>query len=441
MTINSTCRACKRSFASGRLLLIAILTILAAVFVTATALMKPSGGDQLETHGVSSGSINLTDDPWPILTVGSLFRRGQEQKKPQAEIVEMVGPISQDKNLRELPYIPPYDARPKQRLTRHSASGIGIEQKSDPMPAVRTSAQAVAMPTPLSTFAGITSAQSGCGCLPPDTDGDVGPNDYIQSVNSSVKIIDRTGSQLLAPTTYNSFFFAMGASTPCGNNQNDGDGVVFYDHIADRWVISDFAFPAFPGTSFYQCIGVSKTSDPVAGGWWLYALQVDSANPSYLGDYPKFGVWPDAYYLSVNLFSNATTFNGVRVYALLRSSMINGTGAPNPGAIAFTITPATLGNAYSLLPATFRNGSPPAGQPEYFMAINSSASGGVVENQVFTWKFHADFVTPANSTFGVGANHAPNGTITVANFVEAIQGPAYTPTSCPKRERRAYSIV
>src|SRR5207249_6267506 len=167
MSTNSTYRARKRSFASGRLLLIAILTILAAVFVTATALMKPSGGDQLGTHSVSSRSMNLTDDPWPILTVGSLFRRGQEQKKPQAEIVEMVGPYSQDKNLRELPYIPPYDARPKQRLTRHSASGIGIEQKSDPMPAVRTSAQAVAMPTPLSTFAGITSAQSGCGCLPP----------------------------------------------------------------------------------------------------------------------------------------------------------------------------------------------------------------------------------------------------------------------------------
>ena len=401
-------------------MLIATLTILAAVFVTATALMKPSGGDQLETHSVSPRSMNLTDDPWPIRTLGSLFTSGQEQKKPQPEVVEVIGPISQDKNLRELPYIPPYDARPKQRLTRHPASGTGTEQKSDPMRAVRTSAQAVAMPTPLSTFAGITSAQSGCGCLPPDTDGDVGPNDYIQSVNSSIKIIDKTGSQLLAPTTYNSFFSALGTSTPCGNNQNEGDGVVFYDHIADRWVVSDFAFSAFPGTSFYQCIGVSKTSNPVAGGWWLYALQVDSANTNFLGDYPKFGVWPDAYYMSVNLFSNNTTFNGVRVYALPRSAMINGTGAPNPGAIAFTISPVTLGNAYSLLPATFRNGSPPAGQPEYFMAINSSSTPGMTENQVFTWRFHTDFATPANSTFGVGATHAPNGTITVNGFVDAF---------------------
>ena len=64
--------------------------------------------------------------------------------------------------------------------------------------------------------------------------------------------------------------------------------------MADRWVVSDFAFPAFPGVSFWQCIGVSKTSNPVSGGWWLYAIQVDPANPTYLGDYPKFGLWPDA---------------------------------------------------------------------------------------------------------------------------------------------------
>ena len=101
--------------------------------------------------------------------------------------------------------------------------------------------------------------------------------------------------------------------------------------------------------------------------------------------------------------------------------MINGTGAPNPGAIAFTITAANLGDAYSLVPASFRSGSPPPpGQPEYFMAINSPATGGTVENQVFTWRFHTDFNTPANSIFGVGVNHTPDGTVTVNDFVDAF---------------------
>jgi hypothetical protein len=234
--------------------------------------------------------------------------------------------------------------------------------------------------------------------------------------------MDKAGNQLLAPTTYNSFFSAMGPTTPCGANQNDGDPVVFYDHIADRWVVSDFAFPSFPGVSFYQCVGVSKTSDPVSGGWWLYAIQVDPSNPTYLGDYPKFGLWPDAYYFSVNTFLNNTTFTGVRVFALPRNNMINGVGAPNAGAVAFSIAPATLGDTYSLEPATFRTGEmPPAGTPEYFLAINSSASAGTVENKVFVWRFHVDFGTPANSTFGVGASHAADGQITVANFVDAFQ--------------------
>jgi len=339
------------------------------------------------------------------------------------QVVPMVGPVSLDQDLRTLPYVPPSMQREERRLTRYPPSQIQSHGKTDPMRAVRQSTQAAAMPTPIATFAGMNSTQSGCGCLPPDPDGDVGPNHYVQSVNSSIKIFDKTGTALNGAngTTYNSFFSAVGATTPCGNNQNDGDGIVFYDQLADRWVVSDFAFPAFPGVLFYQCIGVSKTSDPVAGGWWLYALQVDPANPNYLGDYPKFGLWPDAYYLTVNLFSNSTTFNGVRVYALPRSAMINGTGAPNPGAVAFSITPANLGDQYSLLPATFRTGSPPpAGQPEWFMDINSSAVAGTVETQVFVRRFHVDFATPANSTFGVGAGHTPDGTIMVNGFVDAF---------------------
>ena len=286
-----------------------------------------------------------------------------------AAVLHMTGPVSLDADLRTLPDIPQYGEEDERPLSRYPFPRAGNFGKNDPIRAIRKTIEAVAMPTPSATFPGITSAQSGCGCVPPDTDGDVGPNHYIQAVNSRFKINDKAGNQLLAPTTYNTLFSGL-TGTPC-SNQNDGDGFVFYDHLADRWVISDFAFPGFPGTSFYQCVAVSKTSDPVAGGWWLYAVQVDPANPNFLGDYPKFALSPDAYYFSVNLFSNNTTFNGVRVFALDRASMING-GSAN--AVAFSITPADIGDAYSLVPATFRTGSPPpAGAAEYFSRSNSPA--------------------------------------------------------------------
>ena len=356
------------------------------------------------------------------LTPTTMFP-AQEPDTAAPQVIPITGPVSLDRDLRTLPDIPQFEGEEEARLTRYRQidGPAGID---DPLQSILFPSLPTAMPTPLQSFAGITSAQSACGCLPPDTDGDVGNNHYIQAVNSRFKIINKAGTQLVAPTTYNSLFSAMGPTTPCGNNQNQGDAVVFFDHMADRWVISDFAFPAFPGVLFYQCFAVSKTADPVAGGWWLYALQVDPANPTFLGDYPKFGVWPDAYYMSVNMFSNNTTFNGVRVYALPRAALISGAGAPNTGAIAFSITPANLGDTYSLLPATFRSGSRPTGvggvNPEYFMSVDSSATAGNIENEVYTWRFHADFTTPALSTFGVGVNHTPNATITVNNFVDAF---------------------
>jgi uncharacterized protein DUF4214 len=348
-----------------------------------------------------------------------------QQAKLAPDVAVMVGPVSQDLDLRDLPYIPVTEQEEAEvRLMRHPPQAGQVPGVPDPVRPYKAPSVAPNMPSPLQTFAGMNSNLGCNGCLPPDTDGDVGPNHYVQAVNSSIRIHDKSGNVLAGPITFNSFFSAMGTATPCGSNVNQGDGIVFYDHISDRWVISDFAFPAFPGTSFYQCIGVSKTSDPVSGGYWLYAVQVDPTNTNFIGDYPKFGLWPDAYYLSVNLFSNNTTFNGVRVFALDRSQMING-GPANT--IAFSILPADLGDQYSLVPASFRFGSnPPAGQPEWFMDVNSSAVAGTVENQVFVRRFHADFVTPASSTFGVGATHTPDGIITVNGFVDAFDATSGT---------------
>jgi hypothetical protein len=353
---------------------------------------------------------------------------------PMPDVVQIIGPVTLNKDLRDLPYIAPGREFEEKRLTRYPHPEIPtptkptsayqrfeslMKQVLSPMPQ---------MPAPLLTFDGMNSAQSGCMCLPPDTEGDVGPSHYVQSVNSSIKIFDKNGNPLNGPngTTYNSLFLPL-VGTPC-SGFNDGDGFVFYDHLADRWVVSDFAFPGtLPGAGpFYQCVAVSQSGDPVSGGWFLYAIQHDPANPTWIGDYPKFAFWnsggspaQNAYYLTINLFDGPTlAFEGVRVFALDRASMLGG-GAAN--AIAFNIPPAGLGDSYSLVPAGFRTGnSPPVGRDEFLLSVDSPATGGVTLTQVHGWKFHVDFGNPANSTLGIGANHNPNTNIGVAGFVDAF---------------------
>ena len=115
-------------------------------------------------------------------------------------------------------------------------------------------------------------------------------------------------------------------------------------------------------------------------------------------------------------------FQGVRVFALDRG--VDAHGGP-ANAIAFTVPLAGVGDSYSFVPATFRTGDPPpAGRDEMLLAIDSPANGGVTLTQVHARFFHVDFVTPANSTFGVGANHTPNAEITVNGFVDAFTNAA-----------------
>src|SRR5262245_43217670 len=144
--------------------------------------------------------------------------------RPAPDVVAMLGPVSQDRDLRALPYIPVNKEEEEIPLRRHPFPLAGGQIQNPGQYTQQLMQRVLApipnMPAPIQTFAGMTSAQSGCGCLPPDSDGDVGPNHYIQSVNSSIKIVDKSGNPLngVNGKNYNSFFYALGGSNPCGTN-------------------------------------------------------------------------------------------------------------------------------------------------------------------------------------------------------------------------------
>ena len=246
------------------------------------------------------------------------------------------------------------------------------------------------MPSTHISFTGMSLSSGGAG-WPPDTNGDVGPDHYMQAVNTSVAIYDKITGQELWRRTYNQFFQLSSdpaiQSTPC-YSQNYGDPIVLYDPYVQRWLVTDFASSASYTHPFYECLAVSQTSDPLTGGWYFYALRADTGSFfGYLNDYPKLGVWADGWYMSANMFQEVSpgTGFGVRLWALDREAMIAGQPLQE---VHFDL--CWGGTCASLLPANLRGNLPPAGAPEYFLAV------GLGDLQL--WKMQVDWDNPADST-------------------------------------------
>ena len=258
-------------------------------------------------------------------------------------------------------------------------------------PVVQRQIATAAAPVTATNFDGIGNGVAGftVNSAPPDTNGDVGPNHYVQIVNTDFAVYNKSGTLLYGPNPINTLWSGFGGG--CQTN-NDGDPVVVYDRIADRWVISQFSVSTTP---YLQCVAVSQTGDPT-GAWYRYSF-------SYTGfpDYPKMGVWPDAYYITFNMFAGGTTFSGAKVCAYDRSKMLLGQAATQQ---CFN-TSTTYGG---LLPSHLTGGQqPPAGSPNYVVGL------GATNTTLAFWKFHADWTTPANSTFTGPTS------LSVASYTEA----------------------
>src|SRR5690348_1009253 len=174
------------------------------------------------------------------------------------------------------------------------------------------------MPSPILNFAGAQNSNYASLVNPPTTKRDVGPTNYVQIVNLTYTIFNKSGGKLLGPAAVNTIWSGFGGLC---QTHNDGDPVVLYDQLADRWMISQFAITS---TTSHECIAISQTSDPT-GAWFRYDFPYSN---TLLDDYPKFGVWPDAYYMSANQFTLSTsTFSGSGVVAFERARMLQGQSA------------------------------------------------------------------------------------------------------------------
>src|SRR5215204_5550532 len=230
------------------------------------------------------------------------------------------------------------------------------------------------MPTVDMNFNGMQFPGVSCNCAPPDTNGEVGATQYLQSVNEEFQVFDKaTGASLLGPSGIETVWGGFGGV--CETNGR-GDPVVLYDQLADRWIISQFAGSSIPTN---ECVAVSTTGD-ATGSYHRYDFNLGSN----FFDYPHLSVWPDGYYMSMNVFnSSGTAFLGPQAFAFDRTKMLSGLPATfvTPG-----ITGGPLEETY--LPADLDGSNlPPPGAPASFVQWP-----GVGTYRVF--HFRADFVTP-----------------------------------------------
>lgn len=302
---------------------------------------------------------------------------------------EAVTPTVFNGDLRDLPAPHPWHpGDPIREIPRQRRPSRGLASlpawpqdafRIDPLVALQQDAQGRGSDGGFSTLLLNQDGQGFTGVNPPDPSGEVGGAHYIQGINggggSLIRIIDKVSGATVTSFTLDSLGTANCAS-------GAGDPIILYDHLASRWMLSEFS-----GSGNRLCVYISQTSDPVSGGWFAYSFTATN-----FPDYPKYGVWPDGYYVGTNE-------NLPAMYAFDRVQMLAGA----PATLQRFTTADLAAFGFQMIPAVDLDGpAPPAGEPAYFIRHNDdeahSGSPNAAQDFLQVYEFDVDWATPANTT-------------------------------------------
>ncbi|MFB8128764.1 hypothetical protein [Streptomyces mirabilis] len=341
--------------------LTAVLTALPALWLSAPAAHAAPDAAAVAHHSADSGPAVRHDTSRPLRDLAKAAAHRHGGKHAQND----------DPGEERLPHPP--------------ASPI-------PDPVVQSSPGGPSAPSTGSNFEGIGSGNYSITGVPPDPNAAVGSSQIVETVNTAYAVYSKTGTTVLAPTNTSTLWSGFGGSC---QTTNDGDAVVRWDTLASRWVVTQFANVSSSSGPYYECMAVSTSAD-ATGSYNRYVYQFSS-----FPDYPKLSVWPDAYYITYNMFTPSGTFLNAEVCAMNRANMLTGAAA--------TQQCFTTSSSYGGLLGSDLDGStaPPSGEPELLVGL------GTTSTTLAYWKFHVDWTTPANSTFT-----GPS-TLTVASYTTA----------------------
>ncbi|MGH2729469.1 MAG: hypothetical protein ACRDJI_02550 [Actinomycetota bacterium] len=238
------------------------------------------------------------------------------------------------------------------------------------------------MPAPSVLVEGI---QNSSGVSPPDPNGDIGATQYVQAVNSIegslFSVFAKDGSLLDGPKVMSDLWADVGGGC---ENKAKGDPIIQYDQLAGRWLITQFAFEIdiFGNVQgpYFECIWISSSSDALGDGT-AYSFLIDA---KFFPDFPKIGVWHDAYYASFHLFNKRGQYAGQAFIAFDRDSMLAGAEARE---IRFIFNEADFGalpsDAVGPVP-------PPAGTPNYFVVVKDD-NLGAKKDRIIIYPYHVNW--------------------------------------------------
>jgi len=274
---------------------------------------------------VLAGPKDKQEGPIPKFSTAEAFDVSPALRDLAAAAVPKSGPEAKDQE--------PLEIRPERGPVAidKGYSGDGALQASS-----ATIPIAPAIPSPLVNFEGLSNVDNfnifGFRVNPPDPDGDVGPNHYVEMINLVFAVYDKTGNLLLGPIDTGTLWAGF-AIEDC--TDPSGDPIVVYDQFADRWLLTQFTTR---DPTFYNCVAISQTGDPT-GAYYRYAFTTGVNFP----DYPKYGVWRDTYVITTREFGPTVEY-GIGVYGLEKNKMVDGN--PNARAVSFFLD----GNDPEILP-------------------------------------------------------------------------------------------
>ncbi len=209
---------------------------------------------------------------------------------------------------------------------------------------------------------------------PHDPTGVIGHTYYVQAINATtIGEYDKEGN-LLDSFSANTLWTELGVSSL-------GDPIIMYDQEVKRWVITEFANPA------ELLIGVSDTEDPL-GTYNVYRY----TTPNF-PDYPKYGIWSNAYVVSTN--EQGPGF--LHQYFIDRNSMLNGDDNVTIQRIEITGNSNTEAGFYVTTPADWAGDTAPADDLPIVMRLNDSSWGDIADDAIELYQFDIDWNNASNT--------------------------------------------